>query len=93
MNKTCTACKIEKPITEFSSYTVKKTGRTFMRTFCNACKNIKQKQYYIDNKEKFKNSNKKFRENNPDYQKNYQINNRERLNSYMKNYYQNKIKP
>ena len=86
--KTCTACKREKPITEFSSYTQTKTGRTYMRSFCNVCKNIKHNKYYNDNKDKFKNSNKKFRENNPDYHKNYQENHRDYYNQYMKNYYQ-----
>lgn len=66
--KTCSKCKIEKPLTEFN-----KKGKGKLQTFCKECNSIylkehyqKNKQYYLDKAIK---SNKKQREWFEDFKK------------------------
>ena len=66
MNKCCTKCSIEKPLTEFS-----KTKNIRMKDgyngWCKSCLKI----YYLNNKEKYKKQNEKWIINNPEKRKKY----------------------
>lgn len=54
--KACTVCLIEKPSEAFGKERDTKTGLTGQ---CKACRSVKTKQYYIDNKEKIIEQGKK----------------------------------
>ena len=49
--KTCSKCKIEKPLTEFSKDKSKKDGHKYV---CKLCENSRIKAYYEANREKLK---------------------------------------
>jgi hypothetical protein len=95
--KTCTKCKIEKELTEFSKDKSKKDG---LQLVCKTCKkewenNNKEKRkefskkYLEKNKEKIKKYNEEYKLNNKvyckEYSKNYRENNKEKLKEYYKN--------
>ena len=98
--KTCTKCKIEKEVTEFSKQKKTKDGLTYA---CKPCRKeydetnkerIKEyrKEYYKNNKERekeyYKNNKeyfKEYRENNKEYFKEYREKNKERAKEYKKN--------
>jgi hypothetical protein len=90
--KTCKTCNLEKKLDEFSKRKISKDG---YRCQCNSClkkirqeyyeKNkeiikIKHKKWSLNNQEKLKNNIKNFHLKNPEYRKNYHINNKPKIN-------------
>jgi len=53
MSKTCTKCKVNKPIDDYSTYKYKPkkdgTQKIGLRTYCNQCKNKMTKDWFIKN--------------------------------------------
>jgi len=86
--KKCYKCKLEKPFNKFCKNKKHKDGLNEMCKDCKKEYNIKNsernKEYYTLNKnpEKNKEYNSKFRKNNPDYQKEWYKNNKEKLREY-----------
>jgi len=78
--KTCSKCKIEKPLTEFSKDKSKKDGHKYV---CKLCENSRIKAYYEANREKIK----AYREANRENIKAYYEANREKLKAQKKAYY------
>jgi hypothetical protein len=82
--KKCTKCKVEKPLTEFSKNKQQTDG---LSCWCRECVNLKQKQWYIQNKEKHlkyaREYNKTWfqenREHVKEYGYEYRKNNREKI--------------
>ena len=84
--KYCKQCKLFKDINEFSTY--KSNGRERIQAYCKPCKKLVGQKYYQDNKQKYKQHHKNFIEKNPNYQNDYNSNNREYFRDYMKTRYQ-----
>ena len=80
MEKSCTKCKVDKSITEFS-----KDSRN-SDLLSNVCKQCHSEKYHA-NKEQYKNYYKKNRDKILAYQKNYYNENREDRLQYQRNYY------
>lgn len=82
--KTCTKCKIEKPLSEFHR---QKNG---FRPKCKTCRKEISRKYYENNSRKTIERTKKYYENNKEYykeyKKEYRENNKERLNKYTNEY-------
>jgi hypothetical protein len=87
--KTCTKCKIEKELTEFSK---EKKSKDNLKWSCKKCLNNENKQWKINNKEKIKEYSKEYYEENKEKIKNYseewRINNKEKLKEHSKEYYE-----
>lgn len=60
--KTCSRCKIDKPIIEFAKRRVKKDGTQTHQPFCRECNTQYQKIHYANNREKYKQSNNERRQ-------------------------------
>lgn len=71
--KTCKSCGKEKPYTDFNKKSDSKDGYA---TVCKACKKIKDKDYYEQNKSKILERASEYRENN-----------QEKISNYKKDYY------
>jgi 5-methylcytosine-specific restriction endonuclease McrA len=101
--KQCRLCSEVKSVDEFSKDRAKKDGLRGLCKSCDRAKSSKwakenpeksrarsrksQSSYRKRNPEKTKEDNKKFRESNPDYQKNWQSNNRDKQKEYAKSHY------
>lgn len=102
--KVCSKCNIEKEISEFYKRKESKDG---FSSYCRGCKKISAEQYkeknpdkvkqskrneYLRNLEKYRNRNKKYRDENQDYTKNYQKTyydeNKKQLLEQQKKYYE-----
>jgi len=66
--KVCTKCNIEKELKYFNKMSKVKCG---VRSYCRECQSIQSKKYRIDNKEKIKEYNTKWNEENQEYYKKY----------------------
>lgn len=66
--KVCSKCNIEKEITNFNKMSKVKCG---VRSYCRECQKIESKKYRINNKEKIKEYNTKWNEENQEYYKKY----------------------
>jgi transposase-like protein len=69
--KTCTRCGIEKPIEEFYKNKNYKDGNSYE---CKSCNSERSKKYYLENTEKARALNKKWRIENPEREKKIQKN-------------------
>jgi hypothetical protein len=91
--KTCTKCKIEKELTEFSK---DKKGKDELYCKCKSCVKEYNKVYRENNKEKIKLIDKEYYKNNSEKLKNnrkeYYINNKEKHNEYSKEYMRKRLK-
>ena len=74
--KTCTKCKIEKPLSEFHRL------RNGFRPKCKTCRKELSKKYYENNREKELQRTKKRYQNNKEYFIEYRQSNKERRNEY-----------
>ena len=96
--KICSKCNIEKDISEFGKRKDRPIGFT---SKCLECRNEQYKEYYKNNRQKELNrgnkyksenhkdvlkKNKKWREENPEYQSNYSQNNKEKINTRKRKY-------
>ena len=79
MVKTCSKCKIEKPLTEFSK---NKSSRNGYRSECKSC----SKKYRKANAERIKQYNKKYYQDNAEHYKEYYQDNKERINKHRNKY-------
>lgn len=61
MNKICADCKVEKNSDEFY---IRKRNKNGLSVACKECSRIRRKEYYIKNKKRILDANKKWRENN-----------------------------
>lgn len=69
-----------------------KNGNKYgLNSICKKCANSIKAKYRQDNKEKVSYNNKKFRENNKDYFKQYYINNKDHIDSQHKEYRENNL--
>jgi hypothetical protein len=66
--KVCTKCNIEKELKYFNKMSKVKCG---VRSYCRECQSIESKKYRINNKEKIKEYNTKWNEENQEYYKKY----------------------
>ena len=66
--KVCTKCNIEKELKDFNKMSKVKCG---VRSYCRECQSIESKKYRINNKEKIKEYNTKWNEENQEYYKKY----------------------
>ncbi len=73
--KICSKCHKKKPITEFG----KGNDRFGLSYLCKECDSEKGKKYREENKEKRKESCKKWLKNNPEYEKKYREKNKEKI--------------
>lgn len=82
MNKTkvCNVCQIEKDIKEFAKHKNKPSYR------CKKCLSEYNKTYYQKNQEKLKQQTQKFRDENPEYMKLWEIKNNKHRKEYRKKY-------
>jgi hypothetical protein len=91
--KTCTKCKIEKDLSEF---TKDKNSKDKLSYWCKNCFNHNNKNYRKNNKDKLSELNKNYRELHQEdfkcYKKNWYLKNRIRLNIKSSKYYQNNKK-
>ena len=76
--KTCTKCKLEK---QFEFFSKCKGGRFGLKSECKDCSSLRFKKFYQENRDLMIQKTHTFRENNPDYSKNY----------YKKYYSENKL--
>jgi hypothetical protein len=74
MEKKCSKCDIVKSITDFNK---QKIGKYGVRSYCRECQKIMRKEYSNHNKELEYLYQLKYRENNPNYNKDWQKNKRE----------------
>jgi uncharacterized Zn finger protein (UPF0148 family) len=81
MKKLCGKCLVEKEISEFGSDKPKKDGKS---VYCKICNNQRTKEWQKNNAEKVKDSQKEWRENNPNYVVDWQKNNSEKVNEKAK---------
>jgi hypothetical protein len=83
--KTCTKCKIEKPLSEFS-----KSGSR-VQSSCKPCRSAQFKKYCAENPEKVKATREKFVKANNDKikerKKAYRAKNQDKIKEYWKEYY------
>lgn len=56
--KVCTLCKISKPLTEYNKNSRKKDG---LQTACKTCNKIKSHEFYVNNKQIYRDRNKERR--------------------------------
>ena len=94
MKKVCSKCGENK---EFSEYHKEKTGRFGLRSDCKSCNAKKGKKNYQKNKERYTETNKKWREKNKERLKEskskYRAENKDKIKEYNKKYnIQNKEK-
>lgn len=84
--KRCIKCGLEKPLSDFS---LDRASGKLVNT-CKACKALKTKQYYLNNREKRLNYAKEYRENNKEkidsYQANYRSENARQRREYSRKY-------
>jgi len=66
--KTCNKCGIQKELSEFNKMSKVKCG---VRSYCRECQKIESKKYRLENKEKIKEYNDKWNEENQEYYKKY----------------------
>jgi len=66
--KVCTKCEEEKKLTDFNKMSKVKCG---VRSYCRECQKIESKKYRLENKEKIKDYNTKWNEENQEYYKKY----------------------
>merc|ERR1712074_234937 len=66
LRKVCSKCKKNKPLTD---YYKDKHAPKGVRSSCKQCHKPVKKEIYQNNKEKYKQWNKEFRERNPEYQR------------------------
>ena len=66
--KICSRCNIEKELKYFNKMSKVKCG---VRSYCKECQSIESKKYRINNKEKIKEYNTKWNEENQEYYKKY----------------------
>ena len=67
------------------------TGRKFYNSICKECERIKARKYAEDHREECKISSKNFRNDNPEYGKNWKNNNRDKTNERERNRRRNDI--
>jgi hypothetical protein len=79
--KVCSVCQVEKSTDNFEKRNNKPTYR------CKECLSQYHKNYYIKNVDKLKNKTSEFRNNNPDYMKNWRKNNSEKVTNQKINWY------
>jgi len=86
--KTCSKCKLELQLEQFSKAKKSKDGH---RSQCKACINELSKKYYEENKEEISERTKKYREGNKDriseWGKKYREENKEKISENQKKYY------
>jgi hypothetical protein len=75
MEKKCSKCDIVKSITDFNK---QKIGKDGVRSYCRECQKILRKEYSDNNKELEYIYQLKYRKNNPNYNKDWQKNKRQR---------------
>lgn len=61
MVKTCSKCKIEKPVDCFD----RGTNKGNYASYCKVCRKIYRKEHYLKNKEKYFDNARRYKENNP----------------------------
>jgi hypothetical protein len=71
--KVCSVCQVKKSVDDFEKRNDKPTYR------CKVCASQYHKNYYIKNADKLKNKTSEFRNNNPEYMKNWRKNNAEKV--------------
>lgn len=86
--KKCSKCKISKDLNNFSSNRSNKDGKS---NYCKMCDKIRVNQYQVLNKDKTLEYLKKWRKENPDYDKNYTKDNYEKSRKYRTQYQKDKI--
>jgi hypothetical protein len=84
--KICSKCKIEK---EFCDFGVCNSNKDGLKSTCKMCRKIEGRVYRENNVEKRKESLKNWRNKNPEYNRNYYINNSELINKQNKKWYEN----
>lgn len=84
LTKICSKCKIEKHISEFHRDKTRKDGRV---CWCKKCVNKKSKRHYQNNKKKHSKQMRQWYKNNPGYDKQYQIKNKEKISKRKKQHY------
>lgn len=88
--KVCTKCKNGLPAnTKF--FCRNKHGKFGLRGTCKKCYKSYSDMYYINNKEKVLRNNKRFDVNNPDYKKQWYIDNVEHVRNYSREYYRSNV--
>jgi hypothetical protein len=66
--KVCSKCGVEKNICEFNKMSKVKSG---VRSNCRICQSVESKKYRVENKEKIKEYNSKWNQENKEYYKKY----------------------
>jgi hypothetical protein len=84
--KICCKCEIEKEICEFGVCNSNKDG---LKSSCKSCRKIGDKFYRENNVEKRKETIKNWYNKNPEYNRNYYINNIELVKKQNKQWYEN----
>ena len=84
--KICSRCKEEKEFCEFGVCNSSKEG---LKSSCKVCRKIEGKIYRENNAEKRKETIKNWKNKNPEYNRNYYINNIELVNKRNKKWYEN----
>jgi hypothetical protein len=88
--KVCNSCNIKKELCEFGIVRKNIDG---LRNTCKVCKNIDDKRYRENNKEKIYENKRNWVRNNPNHKKNYYEENKERLKLESRIFYEkNKLK-
>lgn len=87
LKKTCTTCNIEKSITEYHKHNRCKFG---VRNECKPCRNKRQKQWQIDNRQKYLDYQSNHYKENKDYYYEMAKNNPNRKINKRKEYEKNK---
>lgn len=83
--KICNKCKIEKDVCEFG---IHNSTKDRLRSSCKECRKDEGKLYREQNKEKRRLSVKNWKDQNLNYNKNYYIKNKEKINLINKNWYE-----
>ena len=76
MTKKCTKCGEELDISQFNKKTGVKDGH---RNSCRTCSSLSNKKYYTSNKAEILETHKQYYQDNPEYFKQYRIQNKEHL--------------
>ncbi|MFC1453599.1 hypothetical protein ACFLQL_00275 [Verrucomicrobiota bacterium] len=74
--KKCTKCNIEKPLEMFGKHSCRKDG---LRLWCKTCEHTRQINWYLSNAKKERIRIKKWRKNKPNYNKQWKLNNPDRV--------------
>lgn len=86
--KTCSKCKVNKPLTDFSFHRRYKDG---YQHSCKICVNNYHKKYYAENKDKINGQSKKYHAENKDkrneQKKEYRAGNKDKIKEQWKKYY------